>query len=194
MAHIWEITTCSFSKIGWTRGPVSQESGNVSGLFRGPTIPFISLPRRVSKPLNFATLSIFLTFKRCWKISFSKQADFSLTTGFSSRIVLGTFEKQAPATVCDLYSVAILTERDLVNQEMFPNKMISLVVFTSSLLSTLLKSLLHRKARSVLSSFCRRNTVVRNNYLINCRQVSFDDLRSLQRKAGLQGRNSESSG
>ena len=86
------------SKIGWTRGPVSQKSGNVSGLFRGPTIPLISLPRRFSKPLNFATLSVFLTFKRCWKISFSKQADFSLTTGFSARIVLGTFEKQAPAT------------------------------------------------------------------------------------------------
>ena len=56
-----------------------QAPGSISGA----TIPVISLQRQGSKPSNFAVLLVFLTLKACLKISYSKQADCGLTTGFS---------------------------------------------------------------------------------------------------------------
>ena len=53
------------------------------GSLSGATIPVISLQRQGSKPSNFAVLLVFLTLKACLKISYSKQADCGLTTGFS---------------------------------------------------------------------------------------------------------------
>ena len=49
------------------------------GPLSGATIAFISSQRRGSKPSNF----VFLVLKTCKKISFSKQADCSLTTSLS---------------------------------------------------------------------------------------------------------------
>ena len=64
-------------------GPVLWKSRNFSGLS-----PFISSQYRSSKPSHFATLFSFLfcffTLKTCQKIiSFSKQADRNVTSGFS---------------------------------------------------------------------------------------------------------------
>ena len=53
-------------------------------------IPFTSSQRRGSKLSNFVSLFVFLTLKTREKISFSKQADCSLTTGFWAQKVLGT--------------------------------------------------------------------------------------------------------
>ena len=61
-----------FSKVPKLFGPIS-----------GGTIPFISSQRRGSKPSNIAILLVFLSLKTRYKIIFSKQADCSLTTGFS---------------------------------------------------------------------------------------------------------------
>ena len=52
------------------------------GPISGATIPFISSQRRGSKPSNFAILFVFLKLKICSNISFLKQADCSLKTGF----------------------------------------------------------------------------------------------------------------
>ena len=46
------------------------------------TIPSLASQRRGSKPSNFAILLVFVILKTCKKISFSKQADCSLTTSF----------------------------------------------------------------------------------------------------------------
>ena len=62
--------TC-FSKVPKFLGPTS-----------GATIPVISSQRRGSKPSNFAALLVFHTLQTCWKISFSKQVDCTLTNGF----------------------------------------------------------------------------------------------------------------
>ena len=62
----------------WGLGPVSQKSRNFSGLLR-----VISSQRRGSKPSNIAILLVFLPLKTCEKITFSKQANCSLKTGFS---------------------------------------------------------------------------------------------------------------
>ena len=61
-----------FSKVPKLFGPIS-----------GATIAFIPSKRRGSKPSNFAILLFFLILKTCKKISFSKQADCSLTASFS---------------------------------------------------------------------------------------------------------------
>ena len=53
------------------------------GPFSGAAIPFIASQRGGCKPSNFAILLVVLTLKSCQKISFSKQADCSLKTGFS---------------------------------------------------------------------------------------------------------------
>ena len=60
-----------FTKVPKLFGPIS-----------GATIPFISSQRRGSKPSNFAILFVCLKLKICSNISFSKQADCSLKTGF----------------------------------------------------------------------------------------------------------------
>ena len=60
-----------FSKVPKLFGPISEA-----------TNPFISSQRRGSKPWTVAILLVFLTLKICSKISFSRQADGSLTTGF----------------------------------------------------------------------------------------------------------------
>jgi len=60
-----------FSKVPKLLGPIS-----------GAPIPFTSSQRQGFKPLNLAILLAFLTLKTCSKISFSKQADCSSTTGF----------------------------------------------------------------------------------------------------------------
>ena len=64
--------------------PVSQKSRNFFGSLSGAAIRFISSQRWGSNPSSFAVLLVFHTLKACWKISFSKQVDCSLTTGFSS--------------------------------------------------------------------------------------------------------------
>ena len=48
-------------------------------VYFGATIAFLSSQRRGSKPPNF----VFLVLKTCKRISFSKQADCSLTTSLS---------------------------------------------------------------------------------------------------------------
>jgi len=53
------------------------------GPIPGATTAFMSSQRRGSKPSNFAILSVFLVLKTCKKITFSKQADCSLTASFS---------------------------------------------------------------------------------------------------------------
>ena len=53
------------------------------GPISGATIPVLSSQRRASRLSNFVIFLVFLTLKTCQKISFSKQADCSLTPGFS---------------------------------------------------------------------------------------------------------------
>ena len=62
----------------------------------GVTIPFMSWQCQGSKLSKSTILLVFLTLKTCQNISFSKQADLSLTAGFSGRQVLRACEKQAP--------------------------------------------------------------------------------------------------
>ena len=74
-----------FSKVPKVFGPIS-----------GATIPLISSQRRGSKPSNFAILLVFLTFKTCSKISFSKLADCSSTIGFSDPKSPRAFQETGP--------------------------------------------------------------------------------------------------
>ena len=78
--------TC-ISKVPKLFGPIS-----------GATIPSISSQRRGSKPPNFAILLVFLILKTCKKISFSKQADCSLTTSFSGPKSSRDFRETGPWT------------------------------------------------------------------------------------------------
>ena len=64
-------------------GPCFSKVPKLFGPISGATIPFISPQHRGSKPSNFAILFLFLILKTSWKISFSKQVDCSLTSGFS---------------------------------------------------------------------------------------------------------------
>lgn len=82
---LWQLTLTSANHASSNsgQGPVSQKPRNFSGLFRGQQFPiylrnaeFLSL--QVHIPL------VFLTLKTCKNISFSKQADHSFTTDFSS--------------------------------------------------------------------------------------------------------------
>ena len=66
------------------------------GSVSGATIPFISSQRRGSKPSNFAILLVFLILKTCQKVSFSKQADCSLTTSFSGPKISRDFRETGP--------------------------------------------------------------------------------------------------
>ena len=81
----------------WTsyRG-LSLKSPETFRSLSGATIPFISSQRRGSKPSNFALLLIFLILKTCKKISFSKQADCSLTTSFSGPKSSRNFRETGP--------------------------------------------------------------------------------------------------
>ena len=63
-------------------GACFTKAPKLFGPISGATIPFISSQRRGSKPSNFAILLVFLKLKTCSNISFSKQADCSLKTGF----------------------------------------------------------------------------------------------------------------
>ena len=69
----------------WWLGPRAcfSKVQKLFGSISGATIPVISSQRQGSKPSNFAVLLVFLTLKACLKISYSKQADCGLTTGFS---------------------------------------------------------------------------------------------------------------
>ena len=69
------------------------------GSISGATIPFISSQRRGSKPSNSAILLVFLILKTCKKISFSKQADCSLTTSFSGPKSSRYFRETGPSTL-----------------------------------------------------------------------------------------------
>ena len=66
------------------------------GSISGATITFISSQRRGSKPSDFAILLVFLILKKCKKISFSKQADCSLTTSFSGPKSSRDFRETGP--------------------------------------------------------------------------------------------------
>ena len=59
-----------------------SKSPKLFGPISGTTINFISLQRRGSKPSNLAILLVSFTLQICLKIIFSKQVDWSLTTGF----------------------------------------------------------------------------------------------------------------
>ena len=84
--------------------PVSQKSRN----FSGATIPFISLQFRGYEPSNFAILLVFLTLKTCWKISFSKQLDCSLATGFPGPEKFSGLSRNRPhALVVQSLNIAI---------------------------------------------------------------------------------------
>ena len=80
----------NFSKVPKLFGPIS-----------GATIPFISSQRRGSRLSNFAIVLGFLILKTSAlfynkKISFSKQADCSLTTSFSGPKSSGDFRETGP--------------------------------------------------------------------------------------------------
>ena len=60
-----------FSKVSKLFEPISRATSSL-----------ICSRCRSSKPWNFAILLVFLTFKTCWKISFTKQVDCSLTISF----------------------------------------------------------------------------------------------------------------
>ena len=97
--HSVRLTEISMHLTGWNLGACFSEVPTLFGPISGATIPFISWQRLGSEPLNFAIFLAFSYVKNMtsWKISFSKQADFSLTTVFfCTRKVPGTFEKQAP--------------------------------------------------------------------------------------------------
>ena len=64
-------------------GPVSQKYRNFLGLFRMPQFP-LHLREAEALLSNFAIRFLFLTLKTWQKLSFSKQVDCSLTTGFSA--------------------------------------------------------------------------------------------------------------
>ena len=64
-------------------GPCFSEVPKLFGPISGATNAFISSQRRGSKSSNFSILLVFLILKTCKKISFSKQADCSLTTSVS---------------------------------------------------------------------------------------------------------------
>ena len=84
-------------------GPVSQKSPKLFGPISGATIAFIPLQRQGSKPSNFSILLVFLTLKTCKKISFSEQADCSLTTSFSGPKSSRDFREASPWCVkCSL--------------------------------------------------------------------------------------------
>ena len=74
-----------FSKVPKLFGPIS-----------GATTAFISSQRQGSKSSNFAILLVFLIFKTCKKISFSKQADCSLTTSSSGPKSSRDFRETGP--------------------------------------------------------------------------------------------------
>ena len=77
-------------------GPCFSKVPKLFGSLSVATIPFISSQRRGSKPSNFAILLIFLMLKTCKKISFSKQADCSLTTSFSGPKSSRDFRETGP--------------------------------------------------------------------------------------------------
>ena len=89
MRHRADNPGACFSKVPKLFGPIS-----------GTTIPLISSQRRGSKPSNFAILLVFLTFKPCSKISFSKLADCSSTIGFSGPKSPRDFRETGPRPVC----------------------------------------------------------------------------------------------
>ena len=74
-----------FSKVPKVFGPISDA-----------TIAFIATQCRGSRPSNFAILLVFLILKTCKKITFSKQADFSLTTRFSGPKSSRDFRETGP--------------------------------------------------------------------------------------------------
>ena len=82
-----------------TRAKLLVFIGKYAKLF-GPildaTIPIISSQRRGSKPSNFTILLGFLALKTCQKISFSIQADCTLTTGFSGQKSSRNFRENRP--------------------------------------------------------------------------------------------------
>ena len=74
------------------RAPVSQKSRNFSGLFQVLQFP---LYLRIAEVLSHQTLQS--SSKRCQKISLSKRADCSFTTGFSDpKSSRALYDKQAP--------------------------------------------------------------------------------------------------
>ena len=80
----------------WCEGDCFSKVLKLFGPNSGATIPFISSQRRGSKPPNFAILLVFLTLRTCQKIGFSKQADCSLTTGFSGPKSSPNFRETGP--------------------------------------------------------------------------------------------------
>ena len=103
-AHMKSLRLRSPGETGMT-GSVCHSAGacfskvpKLFGSLSGATIPFVSSQRRGSKPSNFAILLIFLILKTCKKISFSKQADCSLTTSFSGPKSSRDFRETGPRT------------------------------------------------------------------------------------------------
>ena len=92
-ANLALTSEACFSKVPKLFGPIS-----------GATTALISSQCRGSKPSNFAILLAFLTSKTCKRISYSKQADCSLTTSFSGPKRSRDFEKRAPGQ--DLFPLA----------------------------------------------------------------------------------------
>ena len=95
----------NFSRVPKLFGPIS-----------GATIPFISSQRRGSRLSNFAIVLGFLILKTSAfsynkKISFSKQADCSLTTSFSGPKSSGDFRETGPWFLFKVHSVNIAERR-----------------------------------------------------------------------------------
>ena len=83
-----------FSKVPQLFGPIL-----------GATIAFITSQRQGFKPSNFAILLVFLLLKTCKKISFSKQADCSLTTNFSGLKSSRDFPETGPRSFLALRAI-----------------------------------------------------------------------------------------
>ena len=91
-----------FSKVPKIFGPGAcfSKVPKIFGPISGTTISFISSQRRGSKPSNYAILLIFHILKACRKISFSKQADCSLTTSFSGPKSVRDVRETGPCFGC----------------------------------------------------------------------------------------------
>ena len=79
------------------QGPVSQKSRHFSGLFRVPQLPlYLRNAEVLSLQTAQSSLLVFLVLKTCKKISFSKQADCSLTACFSGARSSRDFRETGP--------------------------------------------------------------------------------------------------
>ena len=116
LSHWYPHIICNKLKYhaNYVLGPVSWKSRNFSFLF-------MSSKYRGSKPSIFVTLLLFLTLKTCQKISFSKQTDRNLTTGFSGpKSSKGLLRKRPRASIIAMPPSASLLTKGKVKKFCLP--------------------------------------------------------------------------